>query len=107
MVTYDVIIKILGGPKVIGILRPEMTAYTRIEVGRKEKAILVPAVAVKRIKGKEVVFVDQDGTPSPRRVILGWLYEGKYEVLKGVKVGERVLVEGFDSLKLTNNPTMR
>ncbi len=101
MVTYRVIVKIEDPPGKRHLLRPEMTAYTTIIVKRKPHALLVPVQAVKIVKGKSVVFVKGKKGPMKRDVVTGWIDNGKFEIRKGLKVGEEVLVQGF-SQKLLN-----
>ncbi len=97
MVDYEVIVEIEAPRDKIMLLRPEMTVYARIIV-KEKKALVVPSKAVKLVRGNYIVYVDRGGKPVPRKVEVGITEEGKVEITKGLKEGERVLVSGFESL---------
>jgi RND family efflux transporter MFP subunit len=99
VVTYDVVIKI-SDPK--QELRPDMTATVNINVGGRNNALLVPAVAIqlgtsgstvnviKNVDGKEEtvpVPVQTGGTDGVNVEILSGLNEGDTIVLAGATSG--------------------
>jgi multidrug efflux pump subunit AcrA (membrane-fusion protein) len=61
----------------------------------------VPADAVQNVSGQQVVFVTtQDPNVFEMRPVrLGAESEGRYQVLEGVKVGDRVVVNGSFALR--------
>ena len=76
----------------------------------KRPGILIPVTAVSRLGGKTFVFVADAGKQSPdgksslvarqQPVELGSIEGANYQVTKGLKSGERIVVSGL--LNLTN-----
>ena len=89
VVYYDVVVEIQGnGDKV---LRPQMTASATIFLDAKTGVLAIPAKAVKRERGKSVVYVVQDAQPQPREVKVGWKDGTWIEVVSGLQEGETIL----------------
>ena len=85
----DVVVEIQGnGDKV---LRPQMTASATIFLDAKTGVLAIPAKAVKRERGKSVVYVVQDAQPQPREVKVGWKDGTWIEVVSGLQEGETIL----------------
>ncbi|MBQ2486599.1 MAG: hypothetical protein II518_06035, partial [Candidatus Methanomethylophilus sp.] len=61
----------------------------------------VPDAAVVRLQGsgQRNVFVVEDGTAVQREVSLGRHFDGKYEILSGLREGELVVVKGGAALR--------
>ena len=83
-------------------LKPGMYVTVELHSELEQSAILVPDMAVLRSGEKNTVFVALDGGRfEPRTVVLGSRTEdNEYQVLSGVKEGERVVTSGqfmFDS----------
>ena len=91
VVTYDVVVEITD--KYDGLLRPEMTASVTILLEAREGALTIPIKAVKRDRGKSIVYVLSDGQPQPREIKAGWKDSSWIEVLSGLEEGEVVLLE--------------
>jgi multidrug efflux pump subunit AcrA (membrane-fusion protein) len=70
-----------------------MTANVTVLLEAKSGVLAVPAKAVKREGGKNVVYVSQDGRSEPRPVTVGWKDGTWIEVLKGLEEGQTVFVE--------------
>jgi hypothetical protein len=77
-------------------LKPGMFAEVQVTSELEASALLVPNMAVLRSGEKNTVFVALDGGKfDPRSVVLGAQAEGElYEVLDGLKEGERVVTSG-------------
>ena len=77
-------------------LKPGMFVSAQIQAEIESSAVLVPDSAVLRSGSKNTVFVaEDDGLFSPRDVVLG--VEGEndfYQVISGLKAGERVVTSG-------------
>lgn len=79
--------------------------YVRVALaagGRSERTVpVVPASAVQTIDERQIVFVATDDSSSfeMRPVRLGKQTEGKYEVLEGLTVGDRVVTSGSFMLR--------
>jgi multidrug efflux pump subunit AcrA (membrane-fusion protein) len=91
VVNYDVVVEITD--QYDGLLRPDMTASVTIFQETHENALAVPAKAVKRERGKNVVQALTGGKTEQREIKVGWKDSQWVEVLSGLKEGETVLVE--------------
>jgi hypothetical protein len=83
-------------PNADGFLRPGMFVDVRFSAQLDDDAILVPDMAVLRSGERNTVFVALDGGYfEAREVKLGVRSEGNnYQVLSGLKAGERVVTSG-------------
>jgi len=78
------------------LLKPGMFATVELSAELSPSALLVPDAAVLRSGEKNTVFVALDGGKfEPRTVVLGPRSENnQYQVLSGLKEGERVVTSG-------------
>lgn len=82
------------------LLLPGMYARARLEQAVDERAITVPQQAVVRgTEGASVLVVDADGKVASRSIKTGAAQDDKWIVLDGLKVGERVIVEGLQKAR--------
>jgi HlyD family secretion protein len=80
-------------------LRPGMTARVELVLVRRERTVTVPIHAVVEQGGGRVVFVVEEGVARARAVVLG-VSDGEWvEVVRGVRVGEAVVVAGQEVLR--------
>lgn len=80
-------------------LRPEMYAVVDLILGRKEKALAIPSLAVYRGPEQQpLVYVTDGVVASARPVKLGIEQGSRVEVLEGVDEGEMVIWRGQRSL---------
>lgn len=88
VITYGVKVKPDQAPPFI---RSQMTASVSFIIGKKDKALLVPAAALREEGGKRSVMVPgQDGKPVAREVAIGIETGDQAEVLSGLSVGEKI-----------------
>jgi len=81
-------------------LLPGMYVRARLEQAVNEHAITVPQQAVIRgTDGASVWLVGTDGKVAAQPVTTDAQQEGKWIVSKGLKAGDRVIVEGFQRIK--------
>jgi len=73
-------------------LRADMTVSIDIGVGRKERALTVPAEAVRESAGVRSVQVVRDGRVATARVETGVGSSARVEILSGLGEGETVLL---------------
>jgi len=95
VVNYDVVVQITDPYE--ALLRPEMTASVTIFLKKRQRVLAVPARAVKREHGKNIVYVPMKTGPEPRRVGIGWKDGQWIEITAGLKEGETVLLEKPDN----------
>jgi len=83
-----------------GMLRANLYGQARIAAGEARTGVSVPRAAVQRVKDVSLVFVRLDDDEyETRRVQLGASNEASFEVLKGIRPGERVVTVGSYLLK--------
>ncbi|MBT5266638.1 MAG: efflux RND transporter periplasmic adaptor subunit [Rhodospirillaceae bacterium] len=70
-----------------------------IPIGDKRSVVTVHKDAVLARKGRHLVFVVTDGKVQPRPVTLGEAAGARFEILKGLKAGETVVVRGNERLR--------
>jgi cobalt-zinc-cadmium efflux system membrane fusion protein len=87
-------------------LRPGMSASARFDLpdvvatSKSEPRVLLPRAAVQELNQATVVFVpDGDRRFKPQQVTLGSSYGNDVEIVSGVKVGDRIVVQGAFTLK--------
>jgi membrane fusion protein, multidrug efflux system len=81
-------------------LRPGQYGIARAEIQTIPNALLIPQQAVSQLQGNnQVAVVNPDGKAEIRAVKVGATYENMIEVTEGVKVGEKVIVEGFQRVR--------
>ncbi len=90
VVNYDTVIDITSPYD--GILRPDMTTSVTILLEARQGVLAVPAEAVKRERGKTLVYVPANGRAEPREVKTGWKDGPWIEIAGGLKEGETVLL---------------
>ena len=90
VVNYDVVVEITDPYD--GLLRPEMTASVTISLAKRAQVLAVPAKAVKRDRGKNIVYVQSETAPEPREVKVGWKDGQWIEIATGLKEGQTVLL---------------
>lgn len=80
-------------------LRPGMFVKADIIVARKDSAIVIPkSIILSNNRGK-VVYVVEQSTARERRINLGIENQDFAEVLSGLKVNERLVVKGYETLR--------
>ena len=91
VVNYDVVVDI--ETSYYGLLRPEMTASVTIFLERREDVLAVPAKAVQRERGKNVVYVTANERTEACEIKVGWRDGQWIEVASGLEEGETVLLD--------------
>jgi membrane fusion protein (multidrug efflux system) len=82
------------------VLRPGQFARVRGEVERRPDAVLVPQLAVQEQQGAKIVLVVEAGDKvALRPVTLADRVGDAFVVTKGLKPGERVIVEGVQKVR--------
>jgi membrane fusion protein (multidrug efflux system) len=77
-----------------------MYVRAHLEQAINEQAIAVPQQAVIRgADGAMVMLVGPDGKVTPQPVKADTAQDGKWIITKGLKAGDRVIVEGFQKIK--------
>ncbi len=97
-------------PNPDNVIRPGQFARVRVDVGTKKGALLIPQRAVTDIQGKYLVsVVSAKNEVEVRPVEIGETHEKDWIVTKGLKVGERVIVEGLQKSRtgMKVNPVSR
>jgi len=91
VVTFEVKVEVSGDNRTL--LKPEMTANVSIVTKDKLDSLLVPVTALERKKGQSwVTILVADGNTNRRQVTIGDSNSEFVEILKGVEVGELVVL---------------
>lgn len=81
-------------------MRPGMYAKVRMLLTEKVGALLIPQRAIQEGQGGQFVFVVQeDNTVQRRPVTAGYRHGDEWIIEEGVKLGERVIVEGHQKVR--------
>jgi membrane fusion protein, multidrug efflux system len=81
-------------------LRPGQYATARAEIGTIPKALLIPYRAITELQGGDQVgVVNGDGKAEIRAVTIGQVYGDLIVIQEGLKLGEKVIVEGFQKIR--------
>jgi len=87
-------------PNPNNVIRPGQFARVRVDVGTKKDALLVPQRAVTDVQGKYMVsVVTPKDVVDVRLVEVGETVGEDWIITKGLKLGERVIVEGLQKSK--------
>ncbi len=78
---------------------PNQTAIIHIPVGERRDVVTVHKDAIVNRQGATIVFVVQDGMAEMRPVELGEPVGGRFVVINGLAVGDRVAVRGNERLR--------
>lgn len=82
------------------LLRPGMFARVRVDLGTREDCIEVPQRAVVELQGRNFVWVvSKDHTTNQRPVTIVEQVGSNFLVSDGLKVGERIVVEGLQKVR--------
>ena len=80
-------------------LRPGMFVKADIEVARRDSVVVIPKeIIVAGNRGKTVYIVDR-GAARDRLITTGLENETMVEVIEGLKVNERVVTKGYETLR--------
>jgi membrane fusion protein, multidrug efflux system len=81
-------------------LRPGQYATARAEIGTIPNALLIPYRAVSELQGgAQVGVVNAEGKAEIRAVTMGQVYGDLIVIKEGLKLGEKVIVEGFQKIR--------
>src|SRR5580704_4087423 len=81
-------------------LRPGQYATARAEIGTISNALLIPYRAISELQGGDQVgVVNADGKAEIRSVTIGQVYGDSIVIKEGLKLGEKVIVEGFQKIR--------
>jgi membrane fusion protein (multidrug efflux system) len=87
-------------PNAGNVLRPGQFARVRVDTGTKKDALLIPQKAVSDIQGKYLVsVVSSEDIVEVRSVEVGETVAENWIITKGIKAGERVVVEGLQKVR--------
>lgn len=87
-------------PNPKNVIRPGQFARVRVDVGTRKNALLIPQRAVIDVQGKYLVsVVTAKNEVEVRPVEVGDTHEENWIITKGLKAGERVIVEGLQKAR--------
>ncbi len=84
----------------MNLLRPGQFVNVRLNKAEVPDALLIHQRAVMELQSSKYVYVvDKDNKVEQREITVGERYQGSYVVTKGLKQGERVIVDGMAKVK--------
>ena len=87
-------------PNSKNVLRPGQFAKVRAEIGVERGALVIPQAAIDDVQGTYNVYVvKSDDSVEVRSVEVGRTTGTDWVIKKGLKLGERVIVEGFQKVR--------
>jgi RND family efflux transporter MFP subunit len=82
------------------VLTPGLFAHVRVPLGDPHPAILVTDRAIDTDQGLKIVYViNRDNVVEKRSVRLGRVHDSLREIQEGIKVGDRVVVDGIHRIR--------
>ncbi|MEL7001920.1 MAG: efflux RND transporter periplasmic adaptor subunit [Bacteroidota bacterium] len=82
-----------------GKLRPGMFVRANLIVQKRDSTIVIPKEIIATRGNDKVVFVVENGRAKRRNIRTGLENEIEIEVLSGIKLGDRLVIEGFETLR--------
>lgn len=79
-------------------LRPGMFARARIEIERRDEALVLPREGFITVGGRHYAYVAEEGKARRREIETGLVEGEKFEVRSGLREGERVIVTDLEKL---------
>ena len=77
---------------------PNMIAILKIVDYSNPKAFVVPVGTIQKTDNGDFVFITENNKAKKARVVTGKIYNGKAEILEGLKEGDRLIVKGFQEM---------
>jgi len=83
-----------------GLIKPGNFANVNLVLFEDENGIIIPQGATTQIQGKDFAFlVDKENKVNRIPILLGRGIGNKYVVNKGLKLGDRIMLEGFQKFQ--------
>ena len=76
-----------------------MFVNAEITIAERSDVIVIPRDIVTTRSGQKIVFVVEKGAAQQRRIETGLENRDELEVMSGLKTGERLVVNGFETLR--------
>lgn len=86
-------------PNVDGLLKPGMFMNVSLQVAARDNALLAPEEAIVAEGPRQIAFVVKDGKIERRVVTIGQRQQGKVEIVRGLAVGETIVVRGVQRIR--------
>lgn len=80
-------------------LKPNMTAVLRIVDFEKKDAIVLPIKAIHQSESGEYVYIAENNIAKRVEIKTGHTYQGRSEILSGIKLGDKVVIEGTEDIE--------
>lgn len=82
---------------------PNMVSILRIVSYAKEKSIVVPVNVIQKSEEGDFVIIADNKKAKKIKIKTGHIYNGKAEVMEGLKEGDKLIVKGFQDLNEGEN----
>ncbi len=81
------------------LLRPGMFVKTEVIVASADSTIVIPKDIIMSRRNRKIVYVVDRNTAIERSITTGLENPGEVEIIEGLEVEERLVVEGFETLR--------
>lgn len=81
------------------VLRPGMFVKSEVIVASNDSTIVIPKNIILSRRNRKIVYVVDQGTAFERSITTGLENPDEVEVSEGLEVNERLVVEGFETLR--------
>ena len=81
------------------LLRPGMFVNNEVIVASSDSTIVIPKDLIIPRRNRKIVFVVEQGTAIERAVTTGLENPDDIEVIEGLELNERLVVEGYETLR--------
>ncbi len=71
----------------------------QVPQGQTRNVITIPKDAIVNRQTGKIVFVFQNGQVRPAAVEIGQSFNGKFEILSGLRVGQKIVIKGNELLR--------
>ena len=82
-----------------GRIRPGMLARVQLKRQQLDNAVAAPLFAIVDKGGERIIFVEEDGVARARTIEIGVIDGEKAQILKGLSLGEKLIVAGFNEVE--------
>ncbi len=80
-------------------LRPGMFVKANIVVAGKDSTIVIPKDVIIERRGTKYVYIIEKSIAAERKIETGLANRDEIEIVSGLKVGDRLVTEGFETLR--------
>jgi RND family efflux transporter MFP subunit len=101
--TFQSVLEISNGKK---LLRPGMFIKAAIRIEKRDSTIVIPKQTIISRQDGKVVFTVENGIATEKKITTGLENSDVIEVLSGLKINDRLVISGFETLRNKSKVTV-